>query len=89
MKKLRSIIAVSLTISVLMSCLFSMAAAPSLEDVLTVDEKITSKLKEQYALTDGGEVLAQVWFSDIDMSVAEASALKSTGITKAELNSYV
>lgn len=54
-----------------------------------MDEKITSKLKEQYALTDGGEVLAQVWFSDIDMSVVEASALKSTGITKAELNSYV
>lgn len=88
MKKFKSIIALSLTLSVLMSCLFSVAAAPSVEDVFMADEKITSDLKEQYALTDGGEVLAQVWFSDIDLSPAETEALKATGITKAELNSY-
>lgn len=44
------------------------------------DEKITSDLKEQYALTDGDEVLAQVWFSDIDSSSAETEAPKATGI---------
>ena len=88
MKKLKSIVALSLTFSVLISCLFSVAATSSVEDVLTVEEKITSELKEQYALADGDEVIALVWFSDIDMSAAEAAALKSTGMTKAKLESY-
>lgn len=88
MKKLKSIVALSLTFSVLMSCLFSAVATSSVEDVLTAEEKITSELKEQYALADGDEVIAQVWFSDIDISSAEAVALKSTGMTKAKLESY-
>lgn len=43
---------------------------------------------EQYALVDDDKVLTQVWFSDIDLSSAEVTALKSAGITKAELSDY-
>ena len=88
MKKHKSIVAISIVFSLLMSCTFSATAISSTEDILLADEKITSELKEQYVLTDGDEVLTQVWFSDIDMSVAEVFALKSTGITKDKLKSY-
>lgn len=87
MKKFKSLIAFSLVLSVLMSCLFSVAAI-SVDGTVTANEKITSELKEQYALTDGKEIFAQVWFSDVDLDVAEDTALQTIGVTKTELNSY-
>jgi len=50
MKKSKTIIAISLAFTVLMSSLFSVAATPSVENVLPADRKITSDLKEQYGL---------------------------------------
>lgn len=88
MKKLKSIVAIYLIFSLLVSCLFSVAATPSVEDSLPSNKKITSSLMEQYALVDDDKVLTQVWFSDIDLSSAEVTALKSAGITKAELSDY-
>ena len=56
MKKFKSFIAFSLALSVLVSCLFSVATI-SAESAVAANEKITSELKEQYALTDGKKFL--------------------------------